>query len=434
MTTILKGEEIPYEDLALDLFPRNFEQGQQFIPFLGAGVSISARNFGGSSAAKPKTPENNVIDQAISGFDLSPKGKTLVAMAIKLAYLIDLAEKEAPPDSAEVFLETLQKNEYPPTAGELAQLFSLRSRYTSFSRIREGLRNLFKDEVFPGTDADQLAMLQLLARVTRIANPPEPLTSIASYYEELRGRKKLWELLANVISDKQKPTPAHQLFAKAAHHHLKLPPVDPAHPELGDYLIITTNYDTLMETALDELKVPYVVLTTKRKDPKVVMRCSELVNEREQLCATHSDTFYPKDFTLSKSQNLVVIHKIHGCLSKDSEFAQEGLVISDNDYVDYVSQMAKSDLIPAHVFELMWEKPMWFLGYSLSDWNVRSIYETIKSKCNPDGKKLKDYSVMYSVGVFESLFFGKNDIAILQASLNDFVTEILKYVPEGVEV
>src|SRR6185312_12710113 len=279
--SVLKGDEIPYEELALDLFPKSMEDGQQFVPFLGAGVSISGRRWDTPSDAKPKAPDKAAIDTALASFDLSSKGKTLVAMAIKLAYLIDFAEVQAPPESSADFLTQLQNNEYPPTAGELAQLFSLRSKYTSLARIADGLRTLFQNEVFPTTNEEQLLMLQLLARVTRVANPPEPLTSIAGYYEELRGRKKLWELLSGVISDKAIPTEAHRLFAKAACHHL-------ASSKTNDYLIITTNYDTLMEAALDERNLPYIVLTTKRKDPKVVMRCSQGVTDGVALCADNS--------------------------------------------------------------------------------------------------------------------------------------------------
>jgi hypothetical protein len=421
--TILKGEEILYEELAEDLFPETVEGGQQLVPFLGAGVSISARTFSEPSREKPKTPDNNSIEKALADLDLGARGKTLVTLAIKLAYMI---EKEAPPASPEDFLRDLQDSDYPPSASELAQLFSLRSRYQGFAQFSDGLQKLFESEALPGSDTDQLLMLTLLARVTRIANPPEPLTSLASYYEERRGREKLWKLLSGVMSRKERPTETHRLFARAAQHHLN-------RGIAKDYLIITTNYDSLMEIALNEFKVPYIVLTTKRKDPKVIMRCSSLVTQQEDLMKL-SDCYYPIDFSLDdKPQKLVVIYKIHGCLSKESEFSKEGLVISDNDYVDFVSQMSKLGVIPAHVSDLMLEKPMWFLGYSLSDWNVRSIYETIKSKCNPDGKKLKDYSVMYSVGIFESLFFEKNDITILQASLNEFVAQIMKHLPDWVK-
>jgi hypothetical protein len=187
-----------------------------------------------------------------------------------------------------------------------------------------------------------------------------------------------------------------------------------------------------MENALDALGVPYVVLTTRKSDPKVLIRCSQNVKDRDVLRNRYWNKLYPSGFVLSKAQSLVIIYKIHGCLHPELTFEDEGLVISDNDYVDYVSQMSKIGIIPATVSELMRDKPLWFLGYSLSDWNVRSIYETVKQKSDPDRKDIRDYSVMYSVGDFEKLFFEKNNITIFQASLNEFVDGIIAGLRTGV--
>jgi hypothetical protein len=429
MAKVKKGREIPYEDLAASMFPDSVLEGQKFVPFLGAGVSISGRTFKPGPTLKHPPPKREEVDKAISLLNLTGKGKTFAEMAILLAYLIQTVEVEAPLETANAFLDRLKDEDYPPSAAELAELFSQRSHYSSFFRISEGLRNLIPAELFSTGEEEQLQMLQLLAKVTRIANPPEALTSIASYFERLEGRKDLWELLKQVISSKKTPTRTHKLLAEAANYHLH-------QKGAGDYLVITTNYDCLMEKALDDpdLKVPYVVLTTRKGDPKVLIRCSENVDNRDLLRDRYWNKSYPSSFVLSKSQSLVIIYKMHGCLHPDLSFEDEGLVISDNDYVDYVSQMSKIGIIPATVSELMRDKRLWFLGYSLSDWNVRSIYETVKLKSNPDGKNLSDYSVMYSVGDFESLFFEKNNITIFQASLNEFVDGLIASLPRGVTI
>ena len=424
---IRKGNQIPYEDLAASMFSDDVAEGQRFVPFLGAGVSLSGRVFSPKPTEPPSFPKAEEIEQALASLNITGKAKRFAQIAILLAYLMQLAEESGPSESANAFLDRLKNEDYPPSAGELAQLFSQRSHYSTFLRVNEGLRRLLPSEIFVSNDEEQLEMLQLLARVTRIANPPEPLTSIASYYERLEGRKNLWELLKQVIGPKKTPTRTHRLLAEAAAHHVK-------QEGAADYLIITTNYDCLMENALDDLKVPYVVLTTKRGDPKVLIRCSENVDKREALRNRYWNKEYPVNFVLSsKAQTVVIIYKIHGCLHPDFTYENEGLVISDNDYVDYLSQMSKIGIIPATVSDLMREKPFWFLGYSLSDWNVRSIYETVKQKSDPD-RQNKDYSVMYSVGDFESLFFEKNDITIFQATLNEFVDGIIKGLPQRVQI
>jgi len=431
MADIRTGDEIPYGQLAQDVFPTGDLRRQKFVPFLGAGVSISNRTFRPDSTLGTPPPDREEMDRAISCLRLEGKGKTFMELAILIAYLVQVGDESGLLESEQDFYERIKNEEYPPSAGELAELFGLRAHYSSFGRIVKALRGRFPEQLLTATEKEQIQTLQVLAKVTRIANPPESLTAIASYYEKYLGRQPLWELLREIISGKKTPTPTHKMLAQAASHHLKK-------DGGSDYLIITTNYDCLMEQALDETEggIPYIVLTTRKgSDPKVLMRCSKTVKDGETLRNENSNREYPDKFTLSDmKQSLVAIYKIHGCLSPELQFADDGVVISDNDYVDYVSQMStKGGMIPSYVSRLMRQKPLWFLGYSLSDWNVRSIYETVKAKSDPDGM-IKDYSVMYSVGDFESLFFEKNNITIFQTGLNEFVQGIMSNLPRGVTI
>jgi hypothetical protein len=430
MSDILPESEIPYAPLARDLFSPMAAAGQAVVPFLGAGVSISGRKFP-PHAKLAAPPPREEIDQALSLLNLAGKSRALVEMAILLAFLLQTAEQGSPPVTADAYFEHLKNQDYPPSASELTEHFSLQSKYSSFTHIGEGLRKLFPQELFSSTDQEQTELLQLLARVTRIANPPESLTSITSYYENFLGRKRLLDDLRAIISNKELPTRTHMLLAEAAKYHLQ-------QPSAKDYLIITTNYDCLMEKALDhpDLKVPYVVLTTtKGENPKVMIRFSAGVEERETLEDSYANgnEQAPTGFVLFKAQKLAIIYKIHGCIRLN--YANEGLVISDNDYVDYLSQMNKTGMIPSTVSELMRNKPLWFLGYSLSDWNVRSIYETVKKKSNPNRKDdIRDFAVMYSVGDFERLFFDKNKITIGNTDLNTFANGIMGELPEALRV
>lgn len=431
MGDILRESEIPYAPLARDLFSPTAAAGQAVVPFLGAGVSISGRKFPPQPKLIAPPPRREEIDQALSLLNLGGKSRTLVETAILLAFLLQAAEQGSPPESADAFFERLKKQDYPPSAPELTEHFCLQSNYSSFTHVGEGLSKLFPQDLFSSTNQEQTELLQLLARVTRIANPPESLTSITSYYENFLGRKRLVDDLREIISNKQLPTRTHMLLAEAAKYHLQ-------QRSAKDYLIITTNYDCLMEEALDhpDLKVPYVVLTTTKGDnPKVMIRCSSGVEEREALEESYGNgnEQAPTGFVLFKAQKVAIIYKLHGCIKLN--YANEGLVISDNDYVNYLSQMNKTGMIPSTVSELMRNKPLWFLGYSLSDWNVRSIYETVKKKSNPNGKDdIRDFAVMYSVGDFERLFFDKNKITIGNTDLNRFADGIVGNLPEALRV
>ena len=434
---ILEDPKIPYGDQASKIFnldaARDRDNGiQRVVPFLGAGVSISARSHSPLPAAQ--LPDTDKLEQVFQLLGLEKRARTFAELAILTAYLMQAAEQagvSASPTADKLRAE-LREGDYPPSAGELAHLFSLLSSYTTFERVVERVRGNFGEYPFGATGEEQIESLKLLAKVTGVANPPEVLTGITSYYESISGRGGLWNSLSSVIARKKKPTPTHKLLAAAAKYHL-------AQKYTLDYLIITTNYDCLMEQALDDLGVPYVVLLTRKADQKVVVRFSENIPNADDLKRHHmgpNNGHYAHNFVLQmfgEPRYLVVIYKIHGCLSEKLQREEaDGVVISDTDYVQYIKQMGQGNgLIPAHVNNLMHGKEFLFMGYSLNDWNVRSIFETVREKRNlsSDGQ---DYSVMRDVTPFEEVFFRRNDVMIFQTDLSHFAGRVVGGLPPDV--
>src|SRR5512132_1948108 len=106
MADIRKGREIPYEDLAADIFPENVLEGQRFVPFLGAGVSISGRSF------KPRTtlkaaPNRVDVDKALAALNFTGRARTFAEVAILLAFLVQAAEVEEALEKPNALLDRL---------------------------------------------------------------------------------------------------------------------------------------------------------------------------------------------------------------------------------------------------------------------------------------------------------------------------------------
>jgi hypothetical protein len=117
---------------------------------------------------------------------------------------------------------------------------------------------------------------------------------------------------------------------------------------------------------------------------------------------------------------MAIVYKLHGCLHPDRRENDDGLIISENDYVQFISDLR--DIIPAHVGNLLGAKRLLLLGYSFSDWNVRSLYERIKKRA--DAGRAGDYAVTRSLSTFEQSYFAQQDIIVVKTDLTTFANGI----------
>ena len=422
---ISEGDKIPYKDQADKLFnlvawQQKKTDKQQIIPFLGAGVSISARP-GKPKPAALAPPDPALIDDFAKALGLDQSNaKLFIRMAAFIALCLNKAEKDLPDLSDDQLQYQLEQDPGPPSARQLTRMFCALSKYSSLEQVVDNLQDFFPPGFINASKTEQVTTLKRLGRITRLADPPDQLTSITSYYENKVDRPSLWSNLSLVISRKNQPAPTHELIAAAAKHHFSN-----YNKPLQDYVILTTNYDCLMEDALDKAKVDYVVLTTRKSDQKVLVRFSDGIEDAENWTQMNSETSYPTKFFLQKPQNLVLLCKMHGCLNPRLKDSDDGVIISDNDYVDYIEQMNSSEgAFPSYVSNIMRDKPFLFLGYSFGDWNVRSVFQTIRKK-RSENRKFRDFAVTNYLGEYEQQFFNTNNVAVLKTDLNNFTEGII---------
>jgi hypothetical protein len=398
---------------------------QSMVPFLGAGVSLSARSASTASAPSVSLPDRAKVDAVLDQLGLDGAARSFLEVSIFLASLVAARQGEPEPAATDL-VKRLGDSDSPPSAGELADAFCRLAQYTSYEGVARQALAALPAGVSPVTPQDLVEALRAISRVTGIANPPDALTSITAYYETKRDRSQLWQKLRDIFSNaKRAATPTHELLADAARASLE-------DARSVSFLIITTNYDCLMEQALDDREVPYVVLTTVRGGSRVEVAARfsrHVVGEADlpQVIEDHRG-MSPKNFTLSipGQPRVVVLYKIHGCLSPLVTENEDAVVISDSDYVNYISQMSSSDgAVPAQVTSLLSRKRLLFLGYSLGDWNVRSIFQTVRRQRGENlGERRRDYSVMRMVRDYERLFFERQAVHIVETDLNAFVAGV----------
>lgn len=177
-------------------------------------------------------------------------------------------------------------------------------------------------------------------------------------------------------------------------------------------LVITTNYDQLYEQALDS------VAPTKASYDKTVY------SKHEESSAKKQKT---KDCAEKLSQDRPYLLKIHGDVNQP-----ESIVVTDEDYIQFVLRMG--DKHPYHpvgknVLTHLVKQPTLFIGYRLSDYNLRLLFKTLRWKLDP-GKIPPTYSVDLQPDVLiRDLWQNqRRQIRFIERNLWQFVPDLFKAV------
>ncbi len=159
--------------------------------------------------------------------------------------------------------------------------------------------------------------------------------------EQGLGRKTLVDALEHHLQEGKKPSPALEMLAR-----------------LPFKIIVTTNYDRLLEVALvkcDKDPVRFVY----NPDPNKRIR----------------------DMTEDPTERRPLLFKMHGdCDDRTS------IVITDEDYITFVQCMSDKDAlhpVPRTVRYRMMMWPTLFVGYSLRDYNLRLLFRMLRWRVDP---------------------------------------------------
>jgi hypothetical protein len=323
--------------------------------------------------------------------------------------------------------ETVLNSPSAPTAAELALALAERSSYDFFQSAKRRIYALTGHQSWD--DHKLTNLMAALARLTAIGSPSPPLLDASSYFAYRIDRAQFWADLHELFANKQQPTPTHALVARAAANYIERNREDIA---AEDFLVVTTNYDSLIERALDHADVAYCVLTVPRCDPPTVeltfspntQQYFGLTDARFQRLVQNVsfDNAQPKTTTMfsglvNRPRPLVMLYKIHGSLHSDATAAKDSVVITHEDYVAFLSV---AGIVPTYIATRLPRVGLLFLGYSFSDWNVRSLYRTVTRYRAAQSATTMDYAVMLNPSPYETGFFDKAKIDVFDTPLDLF--------------
>jgi SIR2-like domain len=249
-----------------------------------------------------------------------------------------------PPPYPEIYAE-LSAGRVIPFLGAGAPLYARNPTQTPWFQRRQGREAI---DYLP--TAAELADY-LAARTAVPKGEQGELTKMAQYFEAVRGPQPLRKRLREIFSHEQPPTPLHEFLANVP----------------APLLIVTTNYDDLMERAFRAVGKAHDVvihITTQEK----VLWWPHDQNEPQEILT---------DELLLDLDKTPVVYKMHGAI--DRRLDQVGqYVITEDDYIEFLTRMTRRSVIPPIFADPFQSRPFLFLGYGLYDWNLRVILNRIQ--------------------------------------------------------
>lgn len=163
-------------------------------------------------------------------------------------------------------------------------------------------------------------------------------------------------------------------------------------------VMITTNYDDLLEQELRKYRKPKIDVYRHRN-------------------ATAGHFTY----TTFLGEDEVVLHKMHGSVTEPGS-----MVITRSDYVYYLAHLHDVDRgMPEYFRKIMIPQcHLLFLGYSLEDWNFQVIWEGLLSDQMFKNPTKKAFALMKNPSGFQREYWRDRNIRTFDQDLTEFAKQL----------
>lgn len=252
-----------------------------------------------------------------------------------------------------------------------------------------------------------------------------PLSRISFFYEAFLARKDLNSLLTRVIGNLWQGDDAFEIPStlKQLAKILKFLETKSRHT-----FVVSTNYDQLFEAAYKK--------ETNTDLEVLIYRGGVDANNRDQIL--HSGLPDGRTALDWQPANPTCLFKMHGCISEVDSSDNHYLVITEEDYINFIANAQSNDekkRLPLYVRARIQGSTMVFLGYSLEDWNFRVMFkvagETTKNdryaiQLFPRASKLSDQERAMNDALVQ--FWETKGIKIINADAGLFMQDLLEKI------
>jgi hypothetical protein len=234
------------------------------------------------------------------------------------------------------------------------------------------------------------------------------VAEVASYFVQRLSRSQLDGLLAHRIGPTPVPPSAtHAFLADAAHVLQK-----EARPPL---VILTTNYDRLMEEALTLRQVRFDVLAYLPDDADRRDRVALFRDGGRQ-----ADVDRASKIELDRTRTLVF--RLHGT----ADGSPGSYVLTEEDYIDWILRLRGRDpWMPPRLLSFVTDRHLLSLGHSARDWSQRALWRVLG-----EGRR-RSWTVSLHPSPLSIMTWQRYDVQIYNEDLNAW-TERMR-VSAGIE-
>jgi SIR2-like protein len=245
-------------------------------------------------------------------------------------------------------------------------------------------------------DEQVTALKELLQDLIRVR--AEDLARVALHVESGAGKGTLVKRLKKILTSEEcKPSRILTTIA-----------------ELPIRLVVTTNYDELMEEAYrraEPAQEPLVI-----PQPLNGFKPAQRARWAKELAAV-----VPKNPGPRQADERPIVYKIHGSLGED--FGE--LIVSEEDYIGFLDTLGRNRKagVPTLIQDLVVQSRLLFLGYSLEDWDFRTLWKGLVEPI-PTEQKRVSFAIQKDPSPFWVRFWQAKQVTIYNVDLYEFVDEL----------
>lgn len=188
-------------------------------------------------------------------------------------------------------------------------------------------------------------------------------------------------------------------------------------------LIVTTNYDVIIERTLEKRKIPYLSLSHIMRGTKLFGRflCYNSLDANiDILTKTQLEERLLE--LEEKNDGTVLIYKMHGT-ARNTDIPLDSIVLTETDYIDFLAEdMLKR--IPTGILDVLRGNSILFLGYKLEDWNFRVLLQRILKLQRQEDIELRHWACLLDPDPVEKTFWVKRGVTLYDQSLDHFLSNL----------